>query len=123
MKKALLLPLIAIAATAVSQAELPTCETAAQVASVAVPDSVNIPVFLVDGIEVLDTDSLPHPDDIESIKVIKDQAVIDIFRPRLGGVVLITTKSKRLLKSKLEKAAAADRQRRLDRMPGELLIR
>ena len=59
-------------------------------------DSLNIPVFLVDGVEVQSLDSI-SPDDVVDIKVFKDEEVKKVFYPRVGGVVYITTKSKKLL--------------------------
>ena len=60
--------------------------------------SLNMPVFIVDGVEVQlqDLDSIPQ-DDIERVEVIKDENITKIFSPRLGGLLLITTKSKRFL--------------------------
>ena len=59
-------------------------------------DSLNIPVFLVDGVEVQSLDSI-SPDDVVDIKVFKDEEVKKVFYPRVGGVVYITTKSKKYL--------------------------
>ena len=59
-------------------------------------DSLNIPVFLVDGVEVQSLDSI-SPEDVVDIKVIKDEGVKKVFYPRVGGVIYITTKSKKLL--------------------------
>ena len=59
-------------------------------------DSLNIPVFLVDGVEVQSLDSI-SPEDVVDIKVFKDEEVKKVFYPRVGGVVYITTKSKKLL--------------------------
>ena len=59
-------------------------------------DSINVPVFLVDGVEAQNIDDL-RTEDIVSMEVVKDPAITRIFKPRLGGVVLITTKSKPLL--------------------------
>ncbi|MCM1072045.1 MAG: hypothetical protein NC210_08235 [[Clostridium] fimetarium] len=123
MKKALFLPFIALSVTTAASAEVTDAGSANDSTVIAEYDASNIPVFLVDGIEVLDTDSLPRPEEIESIKIIKDSAIINIFSPRLGGVVLITTKSKDKLNEVLQKAAATDELRRLSRDPGTLLIR
>lgn len=123
MKKALFLPFIALSVTTAASAEVTDASSANDSIFIAEYDATNIPVFLVDGIEVLDTDSLPRPEEIESIKILKDSSIISIFSPRLGGVVLITTKSKDKLKEVLQKAAAADELRRLSREPGTLLIR
>ena len=59
-------------------------------------DFLNIPVFLVDGVEVQSLDSI-SPEDVVDIKVFKDEEVKKVFYPRVGGVVYITTKSKKLL--------------------------
>jgi len=59
-------------------------------------DSLNIPVFLVDGVEVQSLDSISQ-DDVVEIKVFKDEEVKKVFYPRVGGVVYITTKSKKFL--------------------------
>ncbi len=123
MKKALFLPFIALSVTTAASAEVTDASSANDSIFIAEYDATNIPVFLVDGIEELDTDSLPRPEEIESIKILKDSSIINIFSPRLGGVVLITTKSKDKLKEVLQKAAAADELRRLSREPGTLLIR
>lgn len=85
-------------------------------------DSVNIPVFIVDGVEVLDISGLPT-DDIVKIEVIKDPAVTRLFSPRLGGVVAITTRSKKYLKPILEQNAQLTEQQKKERIPGQLLIR
>ena len=123
MKKALFLPFIALSVTTAASAEVTDASSANDSIFIAEYDATNIPVFLVDGIEELDTDSLPRPEEIESIKILKDSSIINIFSPRLGGVGLITTKSKDKLKEVLQKAAAADELRRLSREPGTLLIR
>ena len=59
-------------------------------------DSLNIPVILVDGVEVQSLDSISL-EDVVDIKVFKDEEVKKVFYPRVGGVVYITTKSKKLL--------------------------
>ena len=59
-------------------------------------DSLNIPVYLVDGVEVQSLDSL-NLEDVVDIKVFKDEEVKKVFYPRVGGVVYITTKSKKFL--------------------------
>ena len=65
-------------------------------------DSLNIPVFLVDGVEVQSLDSISQ-DDVVEIKVFKDEEVKKLFYPRVGGVVYITTKSKRFLTPVIQK--------------------
>ena len=47
-------------------------------------DSLNIPVILVDGVEVQKLDSIDIEDIIE-FKVIKDRKITELFAPRLGG--------------------------------------
>ena len=56
-------------------------------------NSMNIPVFLVDGVEVQNIDSLKL-DDIISVNVVKDKTLLKFFYPRMGGIMCITTKSK-----------------------------
>ena len=87
-------------------------------------DSINMPVFIVDGVEVQEPflDSLPA-EDIEKVEVIKDNAITKIFSPRLGGVLLITTKSKRFLNPILENYNRDMENARQNRIPGQLLIR
>ena len=92
--------------------------------NVNVCDSINMPVFIVDGVEVQvqDLDSLPIKD-IVSMKVVQDEAVRKIFSPRLGAVILLTTKSKRFLKPVLENYNRGLEIGRQNRIPGQLLIR
>lgn len=87
-------------------------------------DSLNMPVFIVDGVEVQvqDLDSIPK-DDIERVEVIKDKNITKIFSPRLGGIVLITTKSKRFLTPVLENYKRNMGHGKRKRIPGQLLIR
>lgn len=87
-------------------------------------DSINMPVFIVDGVEVqeLHLDSL-LAEDIVKVEVIKDEAIKKIFSPRLGGVLLITTKSKRFLTPILEDYNRRMKEKEQNRIPGELLIR
>ena len=65
-------------------------------------DSLNIPVILVDGVEVSNMDNIAK-DDIQSVTVIKTPSVTKLFAPRLGGVICVTTKSKKYLKEIIEK--------------------
>ena len=77
-------------------------------------DSLNIPVILVDGVEVQNLDSIDK-EDIIDFKVIKDENITKIFSPRLGGVLCITTKSKKRLTQiiqKYKKAEAAQKKRK-----------
>lgn len=87
-------------------------------------DSINMPVFIVDGVEVQvqDLDSIPN-DDIERVEIIKDENITKIFSPRLGGILLITTKSKRFLTPLLENYNRDIENARQNRIPGQLLIR
>ncbi len=90
--------------------------------NVNVCDSINMPVFLVDGVEVQELGNIPA-DDIEKVEVIKDETITKIFSPRLGGVLLITTKSKRFLTPILENYNRDIENARQNRIPGQLLIR
>ncbi len=87
-------------------------------------DSLNMPVFIVDGVEVQvqDLDSIPQ-DDIERVEIIKDENVTKIFSPRLGGILLITTKSKRFLIPVLENYNRGIENARQNRIPGQFIIR
>ncbi len=92
--------------------------------NVNVCDSINMPVFLVDGVEVeaQSLNALPA-DDIEKVEVIKDETITKIFSPRLGGVLLITTKSKRFLTPLLENYNRGIENARQNRISGQILIR
>lgn len=85
-------------------------------------DSLNIPVILVDGVEVQKLDSIDIEDIIEC-KVIKDRKITELFAPRLGGVMCITTKSKKYLTPIIQKyeenVEAAEKKRR----PNTIYIR
>lgn len=85
-------------------------------------DSINMPVFIVDGVEALNIDDL-RTEDIVSLNVIKDPAITRIFKPRLGGVVLITTKSKPLLTPLLKQYEKQKEQQKELRIDGKLMIR
>ena len=78
-------------------------------------DSLNIPVILVDGVEVQKLDSIDIEDIIE-FKVIKDRKITELFAPRLGGVMCITTKSKRhltpIIQNYKKKVEAADEKKK-----------
>lgn len=65
-------------------------------------DSLNIPVYLVDGVEVLNINDIDQKD-IISMNVIKNSDFNKLFYPRTGGVILITTKSKKYLKPIIQK--------------------
>lgn len=92
--------------------------------SINVCDSINMPVIIVDGVEVQiqDFGSIPA-EDIEKVEVIKDETITKIFSPRLGGVLLITTKSKRFLTPILESYIRGLDIGKQNRIPGRLLIR
>ncbi len=92
--------------------------------NVNVCDSINMPVIIVDGVEVQiqDFGSIPA-EDIEKVEVIKDETITKIFSPRLGGVLLITTKSKRFLNSVFENYNRGLEIGKQNRIPGQLLIR
>lgn len=85
-------------------------------------DSINMPVFIVDGVEVQDISSLDS-DDIIKVDIIKDPAITKIFTPRLGGIVLITTKSKKYLTPILNDYNKMTEEQKQQRIPGQLLIR
>ncbi|MBD5295650.1 MAG: hypothetical protein HDS25_04960 [Bacteroides sp.] len=85
-------------------------------------DSINLPVYLVDGIEVQNIDSILK-DDIEKVEIVKDPAITKYFKPRLGGVVIISTKSKKNLKSVLLQYEIQVKKSRDNRIPSELMIR
>ena len=85
-------------------------------------DSLNIPVFLVDGVEVQSLDSI-SPEDVVDIKVFKDEEVIKVFYPRVGGVVYITTKSKRFLTPVIQKYKESVEANKKKRKEGQIYIR
>lgn len=108
----LLLCLNVSAQEAVSDIQLETLEC----------DSINMPVYLVDGVEVQNIDSL-RKEDIVKVEIVKDPAITKFFKPRLGGVVVISTKSKQNLKSILQQYETQVKKRKDNRLPGQLLIR
>ncbi len=81
-----------------------------------------MPVFIVDGVEVQDISGLDS-DDIIKVDIIKDPAITKIFTPRLGGIVLITTKSKKYLTPILKDYNKLTEEQKQQRIPGQLLIR
>ena len=85
-------------------------------------DSLNIPVYLVDGVEVQNLDSLKQ-DDIISVNVVKDKNILKYFYPRMGGIMCITTKSKRYLKPIQQKYFKQLEEAKKRRKNGEFLIR
>ena len=92
--------------------------------NVNVCDSINMPVFIVDGVEVnlQDLSNIPA-DDMEKVEIIKDENIKRIFSPRLGGIVLIATKSKRFLKPVLDNYNRMMEEKEQNRIPGQLIIR
>ena len=105
------------------EAKLDSCNVE-RCCSINVCDSINMPVIIVDGMEV-DAQTLNElpPEDIEKMEVVKDDALRRIFSPRLGGVILITTKSKRFLIPVLENYNRMMKEKEQNRIPGQLLIR
>lgn len=87
-----------------------------------VPDTAKIPVILVDGVEVTDLNELDSNDIVE-MRVVKDKEITKIFAPRTGGVIMITTKSKKYLKPLLEKARKEATKIKPKTKPGEIMIR
>jgi hypothetical protein len=85
-------------------------------------DSLNIPVFLVDGVEVQSIDNLDQKD-IISVDVIKNSALTRIFYPRTGGIISITTKSKKYLKPLVQKYQEDMKKAKGDKKPGQVYIR
>ena len=85
-------------------------------------DSLNIPVYLVDGVEVQSIDNLDQKD-IISVNVIKNSDFNKLFYPRTGGVILITTKSKKYLKPIIQKYQENIKKAKSDKKPGEIYIR
>ena len=85
-------------------------------------DSLNIPVLLVDGVEVQSLDSI-SAEDIIDFKVIKDEEVKKLFYPRMGGIICITTKSKKYLTSIIEKYKENAEANKRKRKEGEIYIR
>lgn len=86
-------------------------------------DSLDIPVFLVDGVEVSGSqlDSIPR-EDIETMTVIKNPEITKLFAPRRGGVLVMTTKSKKFLKPIIENWESAKQRLRETKHEG-LIIR
>lgn len=127
MKK---IPLLIAMVTAIaSNAQVPKHVTCKYATCAAAPccktnqcDSINIPVFIVDGVEVQDISGLDN-DDIIKVDIIKDPAITKIFAPRLGGIVLITTKSQKFLTPILNDYNKMTEEQKQQRIPGQLLIR
>ena len=85
-------------------------------------DSLNIPVFLVDGVEVQSIDDLDQKD-IISVHVIKNGDFNKLFYPRTGGILLITTKSKKYLKAIIQKHQDETKKAKGNKKSGEIYIR
>ena len=85
-------------------------------------DSLNIPVILVDGVEVQDIDSLKL-DDMISVNVVKDKNILKYFYPRMGGIMCITTKSKKYLKPIQQKYFKQLEEAKKRRKDGEFMLR
>lgn len=120
MKKILLVLAMVIAiATYAQERESKSCSGAGCCIQC---DSINMPVYIVDGVEVQEISGIAS-EDIVKVDVIKDPAITKIFSPRLGGVVLITTKSKKFLAPILEDFNKRTEEQRQQRIPGEHRIR
>lgn len=85
-------------------------------------DSLNIPVFLVDGVEVQNIDNLDQKD-IISMNVIKNSDFNKLFYPRTGGVILITTKSKKYLKPIIQKHQDEMKKAKDNKKSGKIYIK
>lgn len=85
-------------------------------------DSLNIPVILVDGVEVSNMDNIAK-DDIQSVTVIKTPSVTKLFAPRLGGVLCITTKSKKYLQQIIKKYEEDKEKAAKKKEEGKIYIR
>ena len=85
-------------------------------------DSLNIPVYLVDGVEVLNINDIDQKD-IISMNVIKNSDFNKLFYPRTGGVILITTKSKKYLKPILQKHQDEMKKAKDNKKSGKIYIK
>ena len=85
-------------------------------------DSLNIPVYLVDGVEVQNINNLDQKD-IISMNVIKNGDFNKLFYPRTGGVILITTKSKKYLKPIIQKHQDEMKKANDNKKSGKVYIR
>ena len=85
-------------------------------------DSLNIPVYLVDGVEVLNINDIDQKD-IISMNVIKNNDFNKLFYPRTGGVILITTKSKKYLKPIIQKHQDEMKKAKDNKKSGQIYIR
>ena len=85
-------------------------------------DSLDIPVILVDGVEVQNLDSI-NKEDIVEVKVIKDENVTKYFYPRTGGIMCVTTKSKKFLIPIIKKYKESLEANKKGKKEGEIYIR
>jgi len=85
-------------------------------------DSLNIPVYLVDGVEVLNINDIDQKD-IISMNVIKNKDFNKLFYPRTGGVILITTKSKKYLKPIIQKHQDEMKKAKDNKKSGKIYIK
>ena len=85
-------------------------------------DCLNIPVYLVDGVEVLNINDIDQKD-IISMNVIKNNDFNKLFYPRTGGVILITTKSKKYLKPIIQKHQDEMKKAKDNKKSGQIYIR
>ena len=85
-------------------------------------DSLNIPVYLVDGVEVLNINDIDQKD-IISMNVIKNSDFNKLFYPRTGGVILITTKSKKYLKPIIQKHQDEMKKAKDNKKSGKVYIK
>ena len=85
-------------------------------------DSLNIPVILVDGVEVQNLDSLKQ-DDIISVNIVKDKNILKYFYTSMGGIMCIKKKKKKYLKPIQQKYFKQLEEAKKRRKNGEFLIR
>lgn len=85
-------------------------------------DSLDIPVILVDGVEVQSLDSVCKEDIVE-VKVVKDKNITKYFYPRVGGIICITTKSKKFLAPIIQRYQRDIEVNRKEKKNGEIYIR
>lgn len=85
-------------------------------------DSLDIPVYLVDGVEVQSINDIDQKD-IISVDVIKNSDLTRLFYPRTGGIVRITTKSKKYLKPIIQKHQEETKKAKDNKKSGQIYIR
>ena len=78
--------------------------------------------FWSDGVEVQNIDNLDQKD-IISMNVIKNSDFNKLFYPRTGGVILITTKSKKYLKPIIQKHQDEMKKANDNKKSGKVYIR